>query len=109
MTETELKIAEMQTQGFTPFQMAEELNMEVVSVTNRISGMKRKRGQDVERRSLMQRRSVVYDIEKANEFRLTLKMAPVRQGKRLCLCCDRTFMSDDLKNQKMCNYCRGNV
>jgi hypothetical protein len=110
MTETELKIAKMQTQGFTPFQMAEELKMEVVSVTNRINEIKRGgRTADVERRSLMPRRSVFFDITAANKFRATLDMAPVRCGKRECLGCERIFMSDDLKNQKMCNYCRGNV
>lgn len=60
----------------------------------------------IEKRSLMPRRSVFFNIEAANKFRKELKMAPVRTGKRECLCCERKFRSDDLKNQKMCSNCR---
>ena len=108
MTQTESKIIELQKQGFTAFQIAEELNLQVVSVTNRISELKRGNMKEEQRRAMMPRRSVVYDIEAANAFRAMpgIDLAPVRTGERECLCCERVFMSDDLKNQKMCVVCR---
>jgi hypothetical protein len=106
---TEQKIMQLLDEGLTAFDIAEELNMQVVSVTNRINELKRGgRMKQEERRSLAPRRSVFWDIEAANKFRAMkgIDMAPVRTGKRDCLCCDRTFMSEDLKNQKLCNNCR---
>jgi late competence protein required for DNA uptake (superfamily II DNA/RNA helicase) len=35
-----------------------------------------------------------------------IDMPPIRTGKRECLRCEKSFISEDLKNQKMCNYCR---
>lgn len=60
-------------------------------------------------RNLAPRRSVFFNIESANKFRKMkgIDMAPIRTGKRECLRCEKVFISEDLKNQKMCNYCRG--
>jgi late competence protein required for DNA uptake (superfamily II DNA/RNA helicase) len=62
-------------------------------------------------RKLAPRRSVFFNIVEANKFRKMkgIDMPPIRTGKRECLRCEKSFISEDLKNQKMCNYCRGNV
>lgn len=48
----------------------------------------------------------IRDVKQIKALRITLGLPPVRKGYRQCLRCPKTFLSEDLANQKTCNHCR---
>jgi hypothetical protein len=48
----------------------------------------------------------VKDSLRVDKFRKQMGLSPVKTGVRTCLCCDKEFFSEDLKNMKTCVSCR---
>jgi len=45
--------------------------------------------------------------KEVKETRKALGLKEIKQGKRLCLKCDKEFLSENLASNKMCNNCKG--
>lgn len=43
---------------------------------------------------------------KIDKFRQEAKLREIKRGDRICLCCERMFFSDDLKQVKLCERCQ---
>lgn len=48
-----------------------------------------------------------FGVKDTNEFRAKQGMRPIVQGHKNCLRCDRKFFSENVRVQRMCEFCRG--
>lgn len=46
------------------------------------------------------------DYQNVQLLRLSIGVAPIKKGTRICLMCDKEFFSQDLHNMKCCYKCR---
>lgn len=46
------------------------------------------------------------DYQNIQLLRLSIGVAPIKKGIRVCLMCDKEFQSEDLHNMKCCYKCR---
>ena len=51
---------------------------------------------------------VYMSFDAVNDFRIREGLGRVDKGNRVCMCCNKIFLSEDIKNIRICNTCKNN-
>jgi len=49
---------------------------------------------------------IVMSFDAINEFRIQEGLRPIQKGVRICMCCQKSFLSEDKERIRLCASCK---